>query len=109
MSKDHLHINQSANSQKFWMWTSQNMGKNLPYVFFLIFLAMVYIGNAHYTEKKVRKIEMLKTEIKELTWIYMSAKSDALYQSTYSELSEQVKSNQLSNSGSFPKKLSPSP
>ena len=84
------------------------MGKNLPYVFFLIFLAMVYIGNAHYTEKKVRKIEILKTEIKELTWIYMSAKSDAIYQSTYSELSEQVKNTQLSNAGSFPKIISPS-
>ena len=82
------------------------MGKNLPYVFFLIFLAMIYIGNAHYTEKKVRKIEHLKTTIKELTWTYMSAKSEAIYQSTYTQLGEQVEASHLSNEGSFPKKLS---
>lgn len=85
---------------------SRVMGKNLPYVFFLIFLAMLYIGNAHYTEKKVRKIEHLKTTIKELTWTYMSAKSEAIYQSTYTQLGQQVEANHLSNEGSFPKKLS---
>ena len=81
------------------------MGRNLPYVFFLIFLAMIYIANAHYTEKKIRKIDKLRSEIKELNWNYMAIKSDVIYQETYSELSENVSDMQLSNNGAFPKKI----
>lgn len=105
MTKDHLNINRGKVSSGFLNYSSEKISNNLPYVFFLILLAMLYIGNAHYTEKKVRKIEALKNEIKELTWSYMSVKSDAIYQATYSKLSDQVENSQLSNEGSFPKKL----
>lgn len=84
---------------------SHDIGKNLPYIFFLVLLAMCYIANAHYTEKRIRKIDKLKVEIKELTWTYMSVKSDAIYQGTYTNLKSQVKSSQLSNSGAPPQKL----
>ena len=109
MSKDQPNKNRGKNSAGFMSYSSEKIGSNLPYVFFLILLAMVYIGNAHYTEKKVRKINALKNEIKELTWSYMSVKSDAIYQATYSNLAGQVERNQLSNEGSFPKKLSVTP
>lgn len=109
MSKDQLYKSRGRNNSGFISYSSEKIGSNLPYVFFLILLAMVYIGNAHYTEKKVRKIESLKNEIKELTWSYMSVKSDAIYQATYSNLADQVDRNQLSNEGSFPKKLSVKP
>ena len=82
------------------------VGRNLPYVFFLIFLTMIYIANAHYTEKKIRKIDKLRSEIKELNWNYMAIKSDVIYQETYSKLSENVSDINLSNSGEFPKKIS---
>lgn len=109
MTKDHLNINRSKVSSGFLNYSSEKISNNLPYVFFLILLAMFYIGNAHYTEKKVRKIEALKNEIKELTWSYMSVKSDAIYQATYSKLADQVENTQLSNEGSFPKKLTNRP
>ncbi len=66
---------------------------------------MIYIANAHYTEKKVRKIDALRAEIKELNWNYMSVKSDVIYQQTYSELSEDVSAIRLSNKGAFPKRI----
>ena len=34
--------------------------KNLPFVLFVSFLALIYIANAHYSEKKVREIQMLQ-------------------------------------------------
>lgn len=105
MSKDHLNINKNRKSPGFLNFSSEQIGSNLPYIFFLILLAMIYIGNAHYAGKKVRKIEQLKSEIKEVTWTYMTVKSDAIYQSTYSNLAEQVSPDQLSNDGSFPRKL----
>ena len=39
--------------------------KNLPFVLFLSFIAMVYIANAHYSEKKVRQIQQLQSELKQ--------------------------------------------
>ena len=88
-----------------WGFNSANAEENLPYIFFLMLLAMIYIGNAHWTEKKVRKIDSLKTEIRELTWMYMSVKSDAIYRATYSSLNEKVQKKQFSNKNDFPKKL----
>ena len=84
---------------------SRWVAKNLPYVFFLILLAMVYIANAHYTQKKIRKIDQLKSEIKELNWSYMTVKSELIYQGTYTQLSDDVRLNKLSNEGNFPQKL----
>ncbi len=39
---------------------------NFSYVMFLGFLAIVYIANAHFAEKGVRRIQLLQKEIKEL-------------------------------------------
>ncbi len=83
--------------------TSDWVSRNLPYVFFLIFLAMTYIANAHLVDKKIRKIDKMRDQIKELNWRYMSVKSDLIYQGTYSEISSEVEKYGLSNEGDFPK------
>ncbi len=105
MKKDHLEINQDTRRKDQALFDSKWIAKNLPYVFFLIFLAMLYIANAHYTKKKIRQIALLKDEIKELNWNYMSVKSDVIYQSTYTKLRSQVEQWHLSNDGQFPKKI----
>ena len=64
--------------------------KNLPYILFLGLLATVYIANAHYSEKKVRQIQQLQNEVKELRWNYMSIKSDLMYNSKRSEVVKQA-------------------
>ncbi len=65
--------------------------KNLPYVLFLSFLAMIYIANAHFSEKKVREIQNLQTELKQLRWQYMSLKSELMFDSKRSEVVKSVK------------------
>lgn len=65
--------------------------KNLPFVLFLCFLAMIYIANAHYSEKKVRQIQILQSELKQQRWQYMSLKSELMYQSKRSEVIKNVK------------------
>lgn len=67
------------------------MIKNLPFIFFLGFLGIIYIANAHYAEKEVRKIQNLQHELKEERWRYMSLKSDLMYHSKHSEIAQQVK------------------
>ncbi len=64
--------------------------KNLPYVLFVGFLAIVYIANAHYSEKKVREIQRLQAEIKELRWHYRSLQSELMYNSKRSEIAKRV-------------------
>ena len=52
---------------------------------------MVYIANAHYSEKKVRQIQQLQAELKQQRWQYMSLKSELMYQSKRSEVIKSVK------------------
>jgi hypothetical protein len=82
-------------------WTT----RNLLYIYFLIFLAMIYIANTHYTEKKVLEIDQLRKELQELNWTHITHKSDVLYNATYTQLENKVKSLQLSSEGDFPVKL----
>ena len=64
--------------------------KNFPFVFFLSFLAMIYIANAHYSEKKVRAIQTSQAELKQMRWKYMSLKSEYTFQAKRSEVIKSV-------------------
>ena len=59
---------------------------NLLFVLFLSFLGIVYIANAHFAERKVRRIQSLQKEVKLLRWEYMSLKSENMYDSKLSEV-----------------------
>ena len=63
--KDHLRVNKEGQKSRPLLG-QEWIQSNLMYIFFLIFLAMVYIANAHWTEKKVRKIDRLQRDIREL-------------------------------------------
>lgn len=86
-------------------WSSELILKNLPFVLFLGFLAVIYIANAHYAERNVRKIQVLQREIKELRWYYMSLESEIMYNSKRSEMIEKVKPEGLRPLTSKPKKI----
>ncbi|MTI20227.1 hypothetical protein E1176_04270, partial [Fulvivirga sp. RKSG066] len=40
--------------------------KYLPYILFIAVVGIFYIGNSHYAEKTVRKIDKLKKEVEDL-------------------------------------------
>jgi hypothetical protein len=63
---------------------------NFSYVMFLGFLAIVYIANAHFAERSVRRIQLLQKEIKELKWEYTSIKSETMYKSMQSQIDESL-------------------
>jgi hypothetical protein len=62
----------------------------LPFVLFLAFLGMIYIGNMHLAEKSIRDIDKMSKEVKELTWDYKTAKAELAYKSTLSEVAKRV-------------------
>lgn len=85
--------------------TSEWILKNVPFVLFLGFLATIYIANAHYAERNVRRIQVIQKELKEMRWQYMSLQSDNMYNSKRSEIVESVKPEGLKPLRSKPKKI----
>jgi len=79
--------------------------KNLPFVLFLSFLAMIYIANAHYSEKKVRQIQKAQSELKQMRWKYMSLVSDFTYQTKRSEVIKSVEGLNLKPNKKKPNKI----
>ena len=63
---------------------------NLPFVFFLFFLGLVYIANSHYADKQVRRIQALEKDIKELKWRYNEARAKVMLNAKQSEIEKQV-------------------
>ena len=64
--------------------------KHLPKIMFITFLAIFYIGNNHYAEKTVRKIEKLESEVEENRADYTSMKADYMFESKQSEVAKRV-------------------
>ncbi len=64
--------------------------QQLPYAYFIGFLALLYISNAHSVERKMRNIALNKKELKELRWKYISATASLKYSSTASYIEHRV-------------------
>jgi hypothetical protein len=60
--------------------------KNLPFIFFLSFLAVCYIANGYYADDQVRKVNQLSNEIKELRTQYMVVKDSFIIKSKQTEI-----------------------
>ncbi|HRH01567.1 MAG TPA: FtsL-like putative cell division protein [Bacteroidia bacterium] len=66
--------------------TNASAVKQVPFVFFLVFVAIVYISNTYYAEKILRKTNSVTNEIKELRSEYITSKSDLMFISKQSEV-----------------------
>ncbi|HEX7367008.1 MAG TPA: FtsL-like putative cell division protein [Pelobium sp.] len=64
----------------------------LPFLLFLSFLGMIYIGNRHSAENNIRKIDGLTKEVKELSWDFKTLKADLMFQSRQTEVIKKVDS-----------------
>jgi hypothetical protein len=63
---------------------------NLPFVFFLVFLAAVHIANNHLAENYARRITKTEKEVKQLRWQYMTTTSALMQKSKQSEVARLV-------------------
>jgi len=71
--------------------TSENVIKQIPYVLFLLVIAIIYIGNRYQAEKIVRETIALKNEVKELRAESITTTSELMYISKQSEVAKLVK------------------
>lgn len=63
----------------------------LPRIFFVMVLALIYIGNTHYAEHTVRKINQIQVEVEDLRADYTTLKADLMFGSKQSEVARKVK------------------
>ena len=79
--------------------------KYVPNVLFIAFIMMLYIANAHYGDKLVRKTNKLKNEVNDLRADYTTLKADLMFKSKQSEVAKEVSSIGLEESMEPPVKI----
>ena len=74
----------------------------LPQILFLSFLCLLYIGNRHSAEKKIRTITQLETEVEDLRADYTTLKADFMFESKQSEVAKRAEELGLKESKDSP-------
>ncbi|MEO6166081.1 MAG: FtsL-like putative cell division protein [Chitinophagales bacterium] len=101
-------------SKKNWLYESldlsrwvhyQTIIRNLPFVFFIAAVAIIYIANAHYAEKNVRELNLIERKMNEMRWEYMTTKSELENISKQSEVAKLVELSGLKELREPPKKI----
>ncbi|MEO9474850.1 MAG: FtsL-like putative cell division protein [Cyclobacteriaceae bacterium] len=62
----------------------------LPQIFFISALCIIYIGNRHYAEKKIRTINKLETTVSDLRADYTTLNAAYKFSSKQSEVARQA-------------------
>jgi hypothetical protein len=85
--------------------SSEKATNALPFVLFLAFLGMVYIGNMHLAEKTIRDIDDLTKEVKERGWDFKTTKAEMAFKSTLTEVAKRADTIGIRQSVEPPKKI----
>jgi hypothetical protein len=64
--------------------------QHVPFILFLGFIAILYIANGYYADDKIREVNKISNQIKELRTEYISSKSDLMFVSKQSEVAKAV-------------------
>ena len=85
--------------------TAEQATSALPFVLYVAFLGMIYIGNRHLAETNIRDIDKMTKEVKELTWDYKSTKAELAFKSTLSEVQKRADTLGIKESLQPPQKI----
>lgn len=78
---------------------------NLMFVCYCVLLCIVYISNGHSVENDLRRIEVLKREVKDAEWQYMTLRKEVMYGSTPTQMATKVKDLGIEINDAVPEKL----
>ena len=76
--------------------TKEHSLKQAPFIFFLSLMALLYISNSYYAEKKIREINKVNNELKELRSEYITSKSKLMFITKQSEVAKAAETMGLS-------------
>jgi len=116
MSGNFHKIKTESSGSSFFSWIGKNVRmdglieqgiplKFLPQLFFLAALLIFYIGNKHFAEKTIRRINQTGSEVEDLRADYQTLKADYMFASKQSEVARRVKEFGLIESNIPPQKL----
>lgn len=77
----------------------------MPFIFFLTFLAVIYIANSYVAENTIRNIDRIERDLKELRSEYISGKSELMVKSKQTEVAASVASTGIKESTTAPRKI----
>ena len=83
----------------------ENVVKQLPFLFFIVFLLMVYIGYGYKARKTIIQTSVLKNQIEELKSEYISITSTLEQKKRPSKIATAIKKTGLKESTVPPKKI----
>ena len=68
--------------------TNEKTIRHLPFIFFLALIAILYIANGYYADDKIREVNKIGNQLKELRSEYISTKSELMFASKQSEVAK---------------------
>lgn len=89
----------------FSVFKRNEIAKAMPFVLFVTFLIVLYIGNSYYAERVIRDIEKTKNELKERRAEYISTMSELMTESKQSEVAKELSVFELKESTQPPQKI----
>jgi hypothetical protein len=85
--------------------TTQAATNALPFVLYIAFLGMIYIGNRNLAEDNIRDINKINGEVKELSWDYKTTKAELAFKSTLTEVAKRADTLGIKESVQPPQKI----
>ncbi len=64
--------------------------QHVPFILFLALIAILYIANGYYADDKIREVNKVSNQIKELRTEFISSKSDLMFVSKQSQVAKSV-------------------
>lgn len=68
----------------------EDVVKRMPFILFLVGLALIYIANGYNAEETIRQMNKVEMELKELRSEYITSKSDLMHKSKQSEVAKML-------------------
>lgn len=87
------------------IFTSHLVISNIPFILFMVFLAIIYIANNYNVQSKVREIEQTTKELKDLRDEHISIKSSLMYFTKKSEVAKRLKHKDIKEATKPPFKI----
>ena len=79
--------------------------RQMPFVYFLAFLGVIYIAFGHYAERNMRTIDALQDALQEQRWHYMSVHSEVMREGSRNNIAHSVSGSGLQTPRQSPRQL----
>lgn len=77
----------------------------VPYILYFTIVGMFYIGNSHYAERMIRRMDRLEREVEDLRANYTTLKASYMFESKQSQVAKRARALGLEESATPPYKL----